>query len=161
MLKNEVATTHMNLNPQLTRSSVVVIDDSEDLLYLVETILEIDHYEIFTAQSGAKAFQLLAEIKQPDLILLDMQMQDMTGPDFLILLEEKMPDLIKAVPVVFLTGMDQVPKCKAVGFLRKPIYDIDKFRENIRRFIFAGAEQFLNSSLPISQNESNSKSQNV
>lgn len=124
--------------PQVTTKSVFVIDDNADLLFLATTILKIDGYEISTAQSGKEALEILTEITKPDLILLDMQMEDMTGSDLLMLLEEKLPDLIKVVPVVFLTGMDQVPKSKAVGFIRKPINDVDKFLKDISRFIEVG-----------------------
>ena len=121
------------LKPQTIKKSVVVIDDSFDFLYLIKIILQLDDYEIFTAQSGKEAFKILSEIT-PNLILLDMQMADMNGTEFLIILEEKMPKIIQDVPVVFLTGMDAVPKSKAVGFIRKPA-DKEKFLKDIRSFI--------------------------
>ena len=127
------------LKPQTIKKSVVVIDDSIDFLYLIKIILQMDDYEIFTAQSGKEAFKVLSEMT-PNLILLDMQMDDMSGTDFLIKLEEMLPDLVKSVPVVFLTGMSQVPKSKASGFIRKPIDDIPEFLKQVRNFIDQGVQ---------------------
>lgn len=123
---------------EVPRKSVLVIDDTADLLNLLKTVLEIDDYKIFTAQSGLEAFELLSEINNPDLILLDMKMEGMSGSEFLTMLEEKRPDLVQEVPIVFLTGMNEVPKSKAVGFIRKPINDIDTFLKDIHRFIELG-----------------------
>ena len=119
------------------RKSVLVIDDNDDLLALLRTVLEIDDYEVFTAHGASEALKTLSEISKPDLIFLDVQMDDVTGPDFLLTLEEKMPAVVKEVPVVFLTGWDEVPKSKAVGFIRKPI-DIDSFLKATQRFIESG-----------------------
>jgi FixJ family two-component response regulator len=47
------------------------------------------------------------------------------------------PEIIDEVPVVFLTGMDEVPKSRAVGFIRKPA-DTGKFLKAIRAFIEMG-----------------------
>jgi CheY-like chemotaxis protein len=138
MERRDEPSVHTYSNAPSARKSVLVIDDNDDLLTLLRTILEIDDYQIFTAQSGKEALKVLLNINDPDLIFLDVQMGDMSGPDFLLMLEEKRPELVKAVPVVFLTGMDKVPKSKAVGFIRKPIGSIDSFLKDTHRFIEAG-----------------------
>ncbi len=115
------------------RKSVLVIDDDADLLELNKTILEMEDYEVFIALSGTAALSLLEKTAQPDLILLDMRMVDMSGPDFLLTLEKNRPDIIERVPVVFLTAMDKVPESKAIGFIRKP-YDFDTLLEAVHRF---------------------------
>jgi CheY-like chemotaxis protein len=121
-------------NRELKRETILVIDDDADVLLLNKTILEMEDYQVFTAQSGSEAFALLKEISSPNLILLDMKMGDMTGLDFLALLEQQRPDILSSVPVVFLTGVGSVPKCKAVGFIRKPI-EISHFLKAIHHFI--------------------------
>jgi CheY-like chemotaxis protein len=134
----EEPTAHTHLNVSKPRKSVLVIDDNEELRTLLRTVLEIDDYEIYTAQSGIEALKVLSEINRPDLILLDVKMENLSGPDFLTMLEEKIPSVVGAVPIVFLTGMDKVPKSKAVGFIRKPIDDIDLFLKDIHRFMELG-----------------------
>ena len=97
----------------------------------------MDGFEVFTAQSGAEAIKVLTEIEAPALILLDMRMEDMMGSDLLLLLEDKIPEVIKDVPVVFHSAMDEVPPSKAAGFIRKT-GNIEKFLEAIHSFIETG-----------------------
>lgn len=128
---------HAQERTSVEGKAVLLVDDNADLLNLNRTVLEMDGFKVFTALSGQEALTLLAKIGQPDLILLDMRMEDMSGPDFLAVLEKNRPEIIENVPVVFLTAMDKVPPSKAVGFIRKPI-DIDKFLVAVHRFIEVG-----------------------
>jgi CheY-like chemotaxis protein len=109
-------------------------------LRLNKDILELHNYEVFTATSGADAFLTLSKITQPDLILLDMQMKDMSGPEFLLALEEQRPDIFNKVPVIFLTAMDKIPKSKAAGFIRKP-FEFSVLIEAVHRFIEIGTSK--------------------
>jgi CheY-like chemotaxis protein len=124
-------------NNELLKKSILVIDDSPDALLLERIVLESENFDVFTAQSGTEAFEVLSKINEPNLILLDMRMEDMTGSDFLSLLEQKRPEILKDVPIVFHTGMDKVPKSKAIGFIRKPV-DVDRFISEVHRFIELG-----------------------
>ena len=116
---------------------ILVIDDNAELLRLIRNILEIDDHQVFTAEGGIEALAILAKIPPPDLILLDLRMEAMSGTEFLEILEEKMPTIIKNVPVVFLTGMDAVPVSRAVGVIQKP-FDINEFLVKVERFIEMG-----------------------
>jgi len=129
------------------KKKVLIIDDEAIILLGYKTLLEINNYEVFTALSGEAAFSTLSKIGSPDLILLDFRLDDMSGSEFLLQLEEKRLDIIQTVPVVFVTGMDEIPASKAVGFIRKPI-DNDKLIESVRRFIEAGTGPTPNSQLP-------------
>ena len=117
---------------------ILIIDDNEDLIEVFETILEMNDFVVLTARGGAEALSLLLGIGKLDLILLDMQMEEMSGPEFLKLFEKSQPKLFESVPVVFLSGMDKIPQSKAVGFIRKPLADIDTFLETVDRFIEVG-----------------------
>jgi response regulator RpfG family c-di-GMP phosphodiesterase len=116
---------------------ILVIDDSPDMLHLQKTILEMEDFKVFTAQSGDEALNILSEVKKPDLILLDVQMKEMSGTEFLKKLEEKRPDIAKVVPVVFITGMEQIPEGKVLGFIRKP-FDMESFLSSIDHFVELG-----------------------
>jgi two-component system response regulator AtoC len=131
---------HTQERPSSEGKVVLVVDDNADLLSLNRTILEMDGFKVFTVLGGEEALALLAEISQPDLILLDMRMEDMSGLEFLEVLEERRPEIIENVPVVFLTAMDKVPPSKAVGFIRKPI-DLDKFVVAVHQFIEKGTDR--------------------
>jgi len=139
----EMMRTQHEPNVQIKRSEhpvkrrILIVDDAADLVALTTTILEMHNYETFGALGGREALAILSEIDQPDLILLDMQMEDMSGPDFLALLEEKKPELIKNVPIVFLTAFEKVPMTKASGFIRKP-FQIKEFLTSVHHFIEVG-----------------------
>lgn len=132
----------MENSPAKSKESILVIDDSPDMLHLQKTILEIENFEVFTAESGREAFSVLSEIDKPDLILLDVQMKEMSGRDFLLKLEEKRPDIVKDVPIVYITGMEQIPEGKVLGFIRKP-FDMDSFLRTIHNFIELGRTSSL------------------
>jgi CheY-like chemotaxis protein len=119
------------------QKSILLIDDCADMLQLQKTVLEMNGFDVFTAQGGIEAMKILEEIDEPDLILLDMRMQDMSGADFLLLLEEKLPEIIKDVPIVFQSAVEEIPKSKATGFIRKT-GQIEHFLEEVRRFISMG-----------------------
>ena len=42
--------------------TILVIDDNDDIVELQRTMLEVEGYDVFTAQSGEKALKVLAEI---------------------------------------------------------------------------------------------------
>jgi len=138
MEKATEAGIHKSQCAPTRKKRILVVDDSSDLLILNRTILEMEDYEVFTASSGANALTILAEIPQPDLILLDMRMEDMSGPEFLLELEKELPAILDDVPVVFHSALDKIPVSKATGSITKPI-DMDKFLEAVHHFIEMGA----------------------
>lgn len=104
-----------------SKKSILVIDDSEDNVMLNRIVLELAGYKVSTAACGREALAFLSECEPVDLILLDMQLGDISGIEFLKILEKQNHEIYENVPVVFLTGMDEVPKSNAKGFLRKPV----------------------------------------
>lgn len=119
------------------KKSILVIDDCQDVLDLQRVVLEQNGYTVITAQSGIEAFEILAKISRPNLILLDMNLEDMTGIDFLKELENEKPEIIKNVPVVILSGTASVPESKAIGFIHKP-YDLEKFISDVKTYLENG-----------------------
>jgi CheY-like chemotaxis protein len=67
----------MSSQPALS-DHILVVDDSPDNVFLIQTILEEEGYKISTAEDGPSA---LAEIEQspPSLVLLDVMMPGMDG----------------------------------------------------------------------------------
>jgi DNA-binding response OmpR family regulator len=71
---------------------VLVADDSETILLLLRTRLEMEGYEVSTAADGQEVVEALAEIdagEKPDLILLDAMMPRMSGLDVLRTLRDE------------------------------------------------------------------------
>ncbi|MEF8879232.1 MAG: response regulator [Candidatus Thermoplasmatota archaeon] len=60
--------------------TVMVVDDQEDTIEMVETLLTSQGYDVETASNGIEALEKLesGDIK-PDLILMDMFMPEMSG----------------------------------------------------------------------------------
>lgn len=80
---------------------VLVIEDDTDLRLLIKKILEIIDLQIIEAKSGSLGLQL-AKQHQPDLIISDIDMPEISGYDVLKQIKE---DTVTArIPFIFLTG---------------------------------------------------------
>jgi CheY-like chemotaxis protein len=69
---------------------VLVADDSETVLLMLQRRLEMEGYEVVTATDGFEALERLrnADSREPDVILLDAMMPNMSGIDVLEQLQE-------------------------------------------------------------------------
>lgn len=132
----------LNLKQRLSPSEIriLIIDDHPDLLLLNKIVLEMDHYQVLAASNGYEALALLDDSAPPQLILLDVQMEEMSGPEFLKILEERHPKMAKNIPIIFLTGRNTVPKSIALGFISKPI-DTQKLLKIVRHVLRTGTLQ--------------------
>ncbi len=84
---------------------VLIVDDDVDCLQLTgELLLEWD-YRVITAASGAVAVEK-AKRELPDLILMDVHLGDMTGPD--VCQELRQHFATRFIPIIMLTVEDQV-----------------------------------------------------
>lgn len=92
---------------------ILVVDDAlfEQRL-LVDILTECD-YHVSVAGSGNQGYQL-AQVEQPDLILLDVRMPDMDGMACCRLLQANRAT--HGIPVIFLSGADR-PDEKVAGLM--------------------------------------------
>lgn len=81
---------------------ILVVDDREDNLFSIETILEKDNYTIVKANSGKQALKILLKEHDFSLILMDVQMPDMNGLETATLIYER--DIFKSIPIIFITA---------------------------------------------------------
>jgi signal transduction histidine kinase len=105
---------------------VLVVDDREDNLFSIETILEKDGYQIYKATSGRAALKVLLHQHDFTLILMDVQMPDMNGFETASLIYER--EKLKHIPIIFITAHNQGEekmyegyKMGGVDFIYKPI----------------------------------------
>jgi len=105
---------------------VLVVDDREDNLFSIETILERDGYHIYKATSGRAALKVLLHQHDFTLILMDVQMPDMNGFETASLIYER--EKLKHIPIIFITAHNQGEekmyegyKMGGVDFIYKPI----------------------------------------
>ena len=88
-----------------TKKTVLVVDDSEMMCFLVKSILETD-YLVVIKKDGQEALDYLNQGNRPDLILLDMLMPNMNGRTFVRRIHSN-PKYGK-IPVIFITTVDSV-----------------------------------------------------
>ena len=117
------------------QKTILLIEDANELLQLLKSILEMKGFRILSANNGEDALELLRNNPElPDLILLDMMMPIMSGQQFM---EKKNQDLrIAAIPVVLLTAhkdaLEAKSKLGARDFIKKPV-ELDEVFEVINR----------------------------
>ena len=59
-------------------AEILIVDDMPDQIAFAGTLLRSTGYRVFAVTSGKTAIQFL-ERKKPDLIMMDIQMEDMDG----------------------------------------------------------------------------------
>lgn len=89
------------------KQRLLIVDDEPGIVDMMESCFSLQ-YDVLTAHGGNEALQKLA--KQPDLILLDINMPDMDG----LTLCQKIRELITC-PILFLTARVESAD-KIVGF---------------------------------------------
>jgi len=114
---------------------ILLAEDSKFLRLATERALARAGYEVCSAADGEEALRLARE-KLPDLILLDMLLPKMSGPDVLAALQKE--SLTKAIPVVVMTGMSQknaerLRKDGALGSWKSLLLNWTRDRENYWR----------------------------
>lgn len=77
----------------------MIIDDEEDMCWILSKILESEGYETFSVQDGSSALALLGK-QAIDLVLLDIRLPHMDGMQILETIKKRNPDL----PVIMITG---------------------------------------------------------
>lgn len=89
----------------MTLQRILLADDEPDILEISRIALEtVGGYEVSVCSSGMTLLERLAEF-EPDLVVVDVLMPDMSGPEVLEEIRRK-PEF-DGVPVVYLTGVIQ------------------------------------------------------
>ncbi|MCU7549060.1 response regulator [Chitinophagaceae bacterium LB-8] len=128
---------------------ILVVDDREDNLFSIETILEKDGYTIVKALSGRAALKILLNQHDFTLILMDVQMPDMNGFETASLIYQR--DKLKHIPIIFITAhnyeeekMFEGYKMGGVDFIYKPINpELMRFKVSVFAEIFQKNAQLL------------------
>ena len=89
-------------------TKILLVDDSKFLRMATERALARAGYKVSTANDGAQAIER-AKSEKPDVILLDMLLPGMTGPDVLKALKKDASTT--GIPVVAFTGLSQKNAC--------------------------------------------------
>jgi CheY-like chemotaxis protein len=114
-------------------TKILLVDDSKFLRMTIERARARVGYEVTTAVDGPSALEEASKHK-PDLILLDMLLPKMTGPDVLKAL--KKDPATAGIAVVVFTGLSQKNAVRlqhdgACAFLEKSELGLDKGCETL------------------------------
>lgn len=116
---------------------ILVVDDENINLRLVSRLLEMEGYEVVSAQSGEAALHLIEQTR-PDLALLDVMMPAMDGYELCRRLRQN--PVTAQIPIVMLTALvDENDRLKGIeagadDCLPKP-FDVDVLRTMLKRFL--------------------------
>ncbi len=101
----------------------MVVDDEEDVVYLVKKLLTQHNHEVETALSAQEALEKLDSGYKPELILLDVMMPGMDGWELSKIIKEKYSDITIAMFTVRAEDEDKLKSlesAKADWHISKP-----------------------------------------
>lgn len=114
------------------KPSVLVIDDEPRFLASLAALLG-DEFHVFTSPGGEEGLSVFERIC-PSLVLLDLCMPDMPGPDVLVRIRRD----CREVPVIIMTGASsheyakQCADLNVQGYIEKP-FDPEQLLERMRK----------------------------
>lgn len=106
------------------QKSIVIVEDERDTGEMFAEMLRLRGYQAYNAFGGIAALSLIAE-KQPDVILLDLMMPDISGMEIMAQLQRdqslaNIPIVIvsaKTMPADIQAGL----RAGAINYLTKPV----------------------------------------
>jgi len=103
------------------KPKVLVIDDEDSLRLGVKRLLELEGYEVDTAENGTEGIRKGSE-GDYDLAVIDLKMPDIGGIDVLKQLREKRPNTVYFIATAFASydTAVQATKMGADGYIPKP-----------------------------------------
>ncbi len=117
--------------------TILIVDDEPKNLELFSDLLRFVGYMTIEATDGMQGIEL-ARTKQPDLILMDINMPIMDGYEAIRIL--KGDAITRNIPVIALTSYamkgdkERILAMGCDGYIAKPI-DVDDFLERVAAFI--------------------------
>ncbi len=117
--------------------TVLIVEDNELNMKLFHDLLEAHGYATLQTKDGIEAMKI-ARQKRPDLILMDIQLPEVSGLEVTKWLKED-PDL-RSIPVIAVTAFamkgdeDKIRQGGCEAYIAKPI-SVARFIETVQRFL--------------------------
>ena len=117
--------------------TVLVVEDNELNMKLFHDLLEAHGYNIIQTKDGMDALRLAREHK-PDLILMDIQLPEVSGLEVTKWIKED--DDLKSIPVIAVTAFamkgdeEKIREGGCEAYIAKPI-SVTNFLETVQRFL--------------------------
>ena len=118
----------MQNSPQL--KNILIVEDDHDIRESVAELLTMEGYPVIEARDGLEGLDRLRQMELPCIILLDMMMPVMDGPEFLT--RVLADPVLCGCTVLVLTASHMQPPPGAAGILRKP-FDFQALLEFVSR----------------------------
>ena len=102
-------------------AKLLIVDDESDIREFARNFFKKRKIDVFIASGGRQALDLIAK-ENPDLILLDVRMEEMTGIEVLRELRQSKP----SVKVIMVSGVEDDETIKeanalgVIGYVHKP-----------------------------------------
>ena len=119
--------------------TVLIVEDNELNMKLFHDLLEAHGYDTVGTRNGSEALDL-ARRHRPDLIIMDIQLPEVSGLDVTKWL--KADPVLKSIPVVAVTAFamkgdeERIREGGCEAYLSKPI-SVAKFIDTVRQFLGA------------------------
>lgn len=124
-------------NPPRKKKIVLVADDDDDLLQLVKMQLQRAGFIVQLSPNG-RGITSMATETHPDIILLDIAMDGISGSD--ICKKLKSNDSTSDIPIIMFSANENIEQimssCGANDFVRKP-FDARVMTDKIMHLIYA------------------------
>ncbi len=108
------------------RPKILLVDDRDDNLMSMESILSLDEYQFIKANSGREALKILLHEFDFALILMDVNMPNLNGLETAALIYER--EKLRQIPIIFITAINygeeyifKAYRSGAVDYIFKPI----------------------------------------
>ena len=122
---------------QVMPKKVLIVEDNELNMKLFHDLLEAHGFETLQTREGLKALDMARE-HRPDLILMDIQLPEVSGLEVTKWLKDD--EDLSAIPVVAVTAFamkgdeERIREGGCEAYLSKPI-TVTTFIETVRRFL--------------------------
>ena len=103
-------------------TKLLIVDDEIDIREFAKSFFKKRNIDVFTASGGRQAIDLI-EQESPDLVLLDVRMEEMTGIEVLRELRAKK----NSSKIIMVTGVEEeetieeANKLGVIGYIHKPL----------------------------------------
>lgn len=108
---------------------VLVVDDEEDLLFLVELTLKQEGFKTEISPNGVDMMDIIAQ-SHPDIIILDIHMKGLDGGTVCQLIKSNTSTA--DIPVIMFSANENIAniskQCGADGYITKP-FTGEKFKD--------------------------------
>jgi CheY-like chemotaxis protein len=119
------------------KNKILIVDDEEYVRKIIQLKLEEEGFHVDTAHDEAACLSKVQSF-QPDLILMDLMLENCSGLDTVKILKKDLET--KSIPVLVLTGRSfeedykEAIKVGAEGFITKPILP-NRLIQQIKRYL--------------------------